>query len=74
MFKQLSTIALLAAVGFSAVACGGQAKGDTAVQEHLLSRSAMDHPARACHLSKDAVANWGETSAHLPAACTYGAK
>ena len=32
----------------------------------------LDHPSRPCHLSEEAVANWGETSAHLPQACTYG--
>ena len=31
----------------------------------------LDHPAKACRLSVEAVANWGETSAHLPQACTY---
>jgi hypothetical protein len=34
----------------------------------------LDHPALPCHLSVEAVANWGETSAHLPLACTYGPK
>jgi hypothetical protein len=32
----------------------------------------LDHPAKPCSLSVKAVANWGETSAHLPQACTYG--
>ena len=32
----------------------------------------LDHPARPYRLSVEAVANWGETSAHLPQACTYG--
>jgi hypothetical protein len=73
MSNKLSTITILVAVGFSAVACGGQNPGDTAVQNSP-SKSVMNHPARACHLSKQAVANWGETSAHLPAACTYGSK
>ena len=31
----------------------------------------LDHPALPCRLSVEAVANWGETSAHLPQACTY---
>ena len=31
----------------------------------------LDHPALPCNLSEEAVANWGETSAHLPLACTY---
>ncbi|MFZ2016475.1 MAG: hypothetical protein WAV00_21865 [Nocardioides sp.] len=31
----------------------------------------LNHPALPCHLSKADVANWGETSAHLPLACTY---
>jgi len=32
----------------------------------------LDHPSLPCHLSEEAVANWGETSTHLPQACTYG--
>jgi hypothetical protein len=32
----------------------------------------LDHPSLPCNLSEEAVANWGETSAHLPLACTYG--
>ena len=31
----------------------------------------LDHPAKPCRLSVEAVANWGETSSHLPQACTY---
>jgi hypothetical protein len=31
----------------------------------------LHHPAKPCNLSVEAVANWGETSAHLPQACTY---
>jgi hypothetical protein len=31
----------------------------------------LDHPSKPCNLSVEAVANWGETSAHLPQACTY---
>ena len=30
----------------------------------------LDHPSSACHLSEADVANWGETSAHLPLACS----
>jgi hypothetical protein len=36
-----------------------------------LGYTVLDHPAKPCNLSVEAVANWGETSAHLPQACTY---
>ncbi len=35
------------------------------------SYTTLDHPSLPCNLSEEAVANWGETSAHLPLACTY---
>jgi hypothetical protein len=35
------------------------------------SYTTLDHPSLPCNLSEEAVANWGETSAHLPQACTY---
>ena len=65
MFKQLFTAALVAISGLVAVLSlvGGPA------QAH--SYTTLDHPALPCNLSEEAVANWGETSAHLPLACTY---
>ena len=65
MFKQLFTAALVAVAGLVAVLSlvGGPA------QAH--GYTTMDHPSLPCNLSEEAVANWGETSAHLPLACTY---
>ena len=65
MFKQIFTAALIAISGLVAVLslAGGPA------QAH--NYTTLDHPALPCNLSEEAVANWGETSAHLPQACTY---
>jgi hypothetical protein len=60
---QLSALAFLVAAGVGILA-GGQASAHT--------YTTLDHPSLPCHLSEEAVANWGETSAHLPLACTYG--
>ena len=60
---QLSTIAFLVAAAV-AVMGGGQASAH--------DYTTLDHPSLPCSLSEEAVANWGETSAHLPQACTYG--
>ena len=60
---QLSTLALLVAAAVAVIG-GGQASA------HDYTTS--DHPSLPCNLSEEAVANWGETSAHLPQACTYG--
>jgi hypothetical protein len=59
----LSTLMFLIAAGVT-VLTGSQASAD--------SYTTLDHPALPCNLSEEAVANWGETSAHLPLACTYG--
>jgi hypothetical protein len=65
MSKQLLTVVLVAVAGLVAVLSlvGGPA------QAH--SYTTLDHPSLPCNLSEEAVANWGETSAHLPLACTY---
>jgi hypothetical protein len=65
MFKQLFTVALVAVAGLVAVLSlvGGPAQAT--------SYTTLDHPALPCNLSEEAVANWGETSAHMPLACTY---
>lgn len=34
--------------------------------------TARDHSSQPCRLSERDVANWGETSAHLPQACSDG--
>ena len=60
---QLSTLLFLIAAGVT-VLTGGHASAH--------SYTTLDHPALPCNLSEEAVANWGETSAHLPLACTYG--
>ena len=43
--------------------------GDTRPSSH--EYTVLDHPSKPCNLSVEAVANWGETSTHLPLACTY---
>ena len=65
MFKQLVTLTLVFVAGVVALFAlvGGPA------QAH--NYTTLDHPALPCNLSEEAVANWGETSAHLPLACTY---
>ena len=60
---QLSTLAFLVAAAVALIG-GGQASAH--------DFTTLDHPSSPCHLSEEAVANWGETSAHLPQACTYG--
>ena len=69
----LSAAAVLAAL---AVGIGGISSTASAERRDLRSGTptytVLDHPAKACHLSVQAVANWGETSAHLPQACRYG--
>ena len=65
---------------FALVAAAGVAVASTAtVGATLLGGGSADardpsvssHPPLPCNLSVEAVANWGETSAHLPQACTY---
>jgi hypothetical protein len=65
MSKQLITYALTLTASIVAVFAlvGGPAQAK--------SYTTLDHPSLPCHLSVEAVANWGETSAHLPQACTY---
>ena len=64
MFKhKLSALFFIVAAG-ATVFGGGQANAH--------SYTTLDHPSLPCNLSEEAVANWGETSAHLPLACTYG--
>jgi hypothetical protein len=75
MNKHLGTIALLAAT-LATVAVGSQAAGQPATSRQPSGSSdnsytVLDHPSKPCRLSVEAVANWGETSAHLPQACTY---
>jgi hypothetical protein len=60
---QLSTLAFLVAAAVAVIG-GGQASAH--------DYTTFDHPSLPCNLSEEAVANWGETSAHLPQACTYG--
>ena len=60
---QLSTIAFLVAAAVAVIG-GGQASAH--------DYTTLDHPSLPCNLSEESVANWGETSAHLPQACTYG--
>ncbi len=60
---QLSTIAFLVAAAVAVIG-GGQASAH--------DYTTLDHPSLPCNLSEEAVANWGETSPHLPQACTYG--
>jgi hypothetical protein len=59
-----AAVALLGLVGtgFPAAAVGSGSSN---------SYTTLDHPALPCHLSEADVANWGETSAHLPLACGY---
>jgi hypothetical protein len=66
MFKQLFTAVLVAVAGLVAVL----SLAGSPAQAH--SYTTFDHPSLPCNLSEEAVANWGETSAHLPQACTYG--
>ena len=64
MFKhRLSALFFVVAAGVTVLG-GGQASAH--------SYTTLDHPSLPCNLSEEAVANWGETSAHLPLACTYG--
>jgi hypothetical protein len=67
MSKQLITTVLVAIAGIVAVLSlfGGPANAGSKPY------TTLDHPALPCNLSEEAVANWGETSAHLPLACTY---
>ena len=67
MFNQLFTVTLVAIAGLAAVLSlvGGPAQAKT------YTYTTLDHPPLPCNLSEEAVANWGETSAHLPLACTY---
>jgi hypothetical protein len=60
---QLGTIALLVSAAIAVIG-GGQASAH--------DYTTLDHPSLPCNLSEEAVATWGETSAHLPQACTYG--
>ena len=62
MKKQLTTTAFLFAAT-AVIVTGGAAQG--------AGYTVLDHPSKPCNLSIEAVANWGETSAHLPQACTY---
>ena len=75
MNKQLTTIAFLVATA-ATVAGTTQAFGldvvDRRTSGYGPSYTVLDHPSKPCNLSVEAVANWGETSAHLPLACTYG--
>ena len=82
MNDKLTTIATITKAGalaatFTAVATltigvtgAGYAQGDD-VRTGSGGYTVLDHPAKPCRLSVAAVANWGETSAHLPQACTY---
>jgi hypothetical protein len=65
MLKHVITLALAFVASIVAVyaLAGGPA------QAH--NYTTFDHPSLPCNLSEEAVANWGETSAHLPLACTY---
>ena len=60
---KLSALFFLVAAGVTVLG-GGQASAH--------NYTTLDHPSLPCNLSEEAVANWGETSAHLPLACTYG--
>ena len=75
MNKQLTTVAFLVATA-ATVAGTAQAFGQETFDRPDAgtgrSYTVLDHPSEPCHLSEEAVANWGETSAHLPQACTYG--
>jgi hypothetical protein len=68
MSKQLLTSILVAIAGIVAVLSlvGGPAQAGKPT-----GYTTLDHPSLPCNLSEQAVANWGETSAHLPLACTY---
>ena len=76
---QIRTATLATAIAF--VACAGTTAPSFAEHAHghgeagtrSQEYTVLDHPSKPCHLSLEAVANWGETSAHLPQACTYGA-
>ena len=72
MNKQLTAVAFLVAtvatVGGTTQAYGRGDSGHTGSPSYTV----LDHPSKPCNLSVEAVANWGETSAHLPLACTYG--
>ena len=80
MNNQLTTTAtrtgsLVSALGaVAALTLGGgvmaHAQGDDA-RTGSGGYTVLDHPSKPCRLSVEAVANWGETSAHLPQACTY---
>ena len=66
--------ALAAAVGLIAtttatVGVANLVTGDPASGRGSTTR---DHSSQPCHLSESAVANWGETSTHLPQACNDG--
>jgi hypothetical protein len=65
MSKQLITLALV----FAACVVAVFALVGSPAQAH--NYTTLDHPALPCNLSEEAVANCGETSAHLPLACTY---
>lgn len=52
------------------IAAGITVLGRSQASAH--SYPTLDHPSLPCNLSEEAVANWGETSEHLPLACTYG--
>ena len=75
MKRQLTTISFLFATVVT-VAIGGQAYAQTTASgsDSGSGYTVLDHPSEPCRLSVEAVANWGETSAHLPQACTYGEK
>ena len=72
---QVTTVVLVVATAATVVGAT-QAFGQEAVDrpDSGIGRgyTVLDHPSEPCRLSVEAVANWGETSAHLPQACTYG--
>jgi hypothetical protein len=68
MFKQLLTMTFIAIAGLVAVLSLTNGPAHAGKPTGYTTR---DHPSLPCNLSETAVANWGETSAHLPLACTY---
>ena len=66
-----TVIAFVACAGTATPTFAEHTHGDGDAEPVLHEYTALDHPSKPCNLSVEAVANWGETSTHLPQACTY---
>jgi hypothetical protein len=73
MTKNRTTLSI-AAAAFAVSALVGSGTPARATDSNDLGYDTLHHPSMPCHLSAEAVADWSDTSPHLPLACTYGDK